>query len=202
MTARDGEKGFTLLEIVVAVTLVALLLSGVYGIFSGVSQARRRAEAGAELHHRGRVFFERLGRELRSLYVSEKGSENLFSCESRDGLLVSLSFATCAEAVPGQSQAGAVVVRYTLPEQGPASKTLSRLVLPLDPPEESGSGAATPVPFLDLVRELRLRFYAQGTWSEVWSSGAGQIPEQVEISLVLGDHEETVPLLTTLDLRR
>lgn len=201
MTAQDRQQGFTLLEIVVAITLVALLLSGVYGVFAGVSKARRRAEIGAELHHRGRVFFERLGRELRSLYVEEKGSENPFGCESRDGRMISFTFATYAEAVPGRAQAGAMVVRYTLPEGEAATKTLSRLVLPLHHTEEPEAEAA--VPFLDLVRDLRLRFYDQGAWSENWpSTGAGKIPEQVEIALVLGDHEEIVPLLTTFDLSR
>ncbi|PKN48925.1 MAG: hypothetical protein CVU58_04915, partial [Deltaproteobacteria bacterium HGW-Deltaproteobacteria-16] len=35
-----GERGFTLIEVLVAVSLLAILLTAVYGIFGGVNSAK------------------------------------------------------------------------------------------------------------------------------------------------------------------
>ena len=56
-----SEKGFTLVEVLVAISILAILLTSVYGIFSSVSLARERLDADSAEYHRARVLFDRLG---------------------------------------------------------------------------------------------------------------------------------------------
>jgi len=62
------SSGFTLLEVLVALTVAAIVLGAVYGIVTGVSAVKQRLDEDGEGFHQARVLFGRMSRELRSAY--------------------------------------------------------------------------------------------------------------------------------------
>jgi len=61
-------KGFTLLEILVAVFITTLVLTIVYSSFFQILDAKERVEKELDLLHEARVVFSRLGKDLSNVY--------------------------------------------------------------------------------------------------------------------------------------
>jgi len=77
------EQGLTLLELMVAITLTALVLSTLYGVFLGAESSQRQLQQRRQLTHGMRVFFLRLQTELQGLQPSP-GQEPALAYESLD----------------------------------------------------------------------------------------------------------------------
>lgn len=61
---RRSERGFTLLELLVAVGILGIVMSTVYGVLTRTLMATRRAEARAELYASGREMVMRMADEI------------------------------------------------------------------------------------------------------------------------------------------
>src|SRR5210317_866695 len=110
------ERGFTLIEVLVAISILAILLSSVYGIFSSVSLARERLDADSAEYHRARVLFDRLGRELRGAYFQEDDHGLVFSGRTIDEGMIELELTTSAVSPLSQRGSGIARVHYLLTE--------------------------------------------------------------------------------------
>ena len=111
-----SEQGFTLVEILVAISILAILLTSVYGIFSSISLARERLDSDSADYHRARVMFERMGRELRGAYFQQRDSHLVFSGKTSDDGTVELELTTTAVSPLSQTGAGIARVHYLLVE--------------------------------------------------------------------------------------
>jgi len=67
-TAR-GSRGFTLLELTIAMTFVVLLASGITLSLSTCLNVWRRSQEAAELHQEARAIMELLSRDIRGAYL-------------------------------------------------------------------------------------------------------------------------------------
>lgn len=65
--SRRSEDGFTLAELVVASTLIALVMASVYTIFSTAVQAWRGGESDMDAYHDARIALSRMSQELRAI---------------------------------------------------------------------------------------------------------------------------------------
>jgi general secretion pathway protein J len=70
MRARSGARGLTLLEILVAITIMAMVSILIYGAFDGVSRSKTGLGRINGRFHQGRSLIRRLARELSSAYIS------------------------------------------------------------------------------------------------------------------------------------
>ncbi|MCS6901184.1 MAG: type II secretion system protein GspJ [Myxococcales bacterium] len=70
MRARSGSRGLTLLEILVAITIMAMVSILIYGAFDGVSRSKTGLSRINGRFHQGRSLLRRLARELSSAYIS------------------------------------------------------------------------------------------------------------------------------------
>lgn len=72
MTARSFRlrRGVTLLEILVAIGVLAMVASLVYGALDGMSRARRSLDSSSERFHQGRSALARMSREIQSAFLS------------------------------------------------------------------------------------------------------------------------------------
>ncbi|MBL9023780.1 MAG: prepilin-type N-terminal cleavage/methylation domain-containing protein [Myxococcales bacterium] len=71
MTARSSlRRGVTLLEILVAIGILAMVASLVYGALDGMSRARRSLDSSSERFHQGRSALARMSREIQSAFLS------------------------------------------------------------------------------------------------------------------------------------
>jgi general secretion pathway protein J len=70
MNRRALSRGLTLLEILVSISILALIATLIYGAFDGMSRARTSIFKSEERYHQGRGAIARMSRELQSAFLS------------------------------------------------------------------------------------------------------------------------------------
>lgn len=73
-----NRRGFTLLEVLVAVTIFAIVLSSIYGVVASTLMASNRAESKADLYANGREIVLRMADELEGALPPLPGSDVAF----------------------------------------------------------------------------------------------------------------------------
>ena len=197
-----GERGFTLIEVLVAVSLLAILLTAVYGIFGGVNSAKLRLDRDSADYHLARVIFDRFGRELHGAYFRSGDQTTMFRGGKNDQDEPFLELTTTAVTLLSDTGSGISEVRYRLaPDQ---EADTGRQVLLRG--ERSRQSAAAPVDDRMMrlapdVAGLSLRFYTGGRWLEQWDARQSGLPQLVEVSLVVGQEEQQrIPFATTFEI--
>ena len=195
----SDQRGFTLIEILVAVIVTSLLLVSVYGVFATISGARQRVEKDSEHYHQARVIFDRLGREIHGVYWVTGGSATSRRSGLRGGLdensRTYLELATTT-ATPQSGGAGIVLVRYELlpdPEHS-GQFQLMRSERPLFTTEFQASDTLR---MTSGIANLQLRFYGAGTWQDSWDTASGGLPTAIEISLTEATPDGPLPFVTS-----
>jgi general secretion pathway protein J len=184
-----NARGFTLLEILVAISIVAIVLTAVYGIFISVSNARERLEADGEIYHRVRVVFDRVGRELRGISPAGGPEQHgVFRTGKDEGGNPTLEMTTSATAQLGLQQTGIALVRYSLaaePEK-PAGKILYRTEQSALVTDETLRQAG-PMRLAAGIEQLEWRFLLQDQWRNEWDAAQDGLPQLVELTLTMTD---------------
>lgn len=192
---RRSCRGFTLVEVLLAILIGSLLLTTIYGIFSGVSSARNRLEAEGDVYHQVRIFYDRLGSELRSLRLIPVGQQAVFKTDTTvDGDPV-LEFSTELVSPLLQQHGGISRVRYELRRDSDrATLYRSEQVLLADlAPSEA-------LPFIEGLTSLQFRYFQQGRWQEQWPGSSP--PEMVEVVLELEVDGRLIPFRSSFVLPR
>jgi general secretion pathway protein J len=194
-------NGFTLVEIMVAVTVTTLLLFTIYGVFSSVSTAKERLETDGEGYHQARVLFDRMGREIRGAYFSPSNPKTLFAGGVNEEGNPFLAVSTTATTPHGGKRGGISIVRYELcedPQSGDGQLVLMRSESSLfdaDAQQKPEYRLATG------IQEMKLRFYGNGLWQEQWSTGQhNSLPQMVELSVSVTVDGATTPFLSAFDI--
>jgi len=137
---RAGSEvlGFTLLELLIAIIILAIITSIVYGSFASVTGTMDIARSKAERLRFKQVVWKNLSDNLQGVYIDAAGlqPEYQFLGESGDGPFGpadTLRFATSlpmpgARALPGVTR----VVSYALVDQNEAAREVSDLFIPDD----------------------------------------------------------------------
>ncbi len=68
--APSGGRGFTLLEVMVSIGIIALMTALVYSAMYGMSSSRRNMVEVGDRYHQGRAALGRMSRELGSAFIS------------------------------------------------------------------------------------------------------------------------------------
>ena len=177
---RSCQRGFTVIELMMALAISALILTVVYRSFNSAEQVRSRIESGNASHHISRVISSRLGRELLSLQFRKGDAGSRFYSTVQSGDL-QFEFSSSA-STPLASQPGLLSkINYRLrpareDEQGP---------LVLERSEQSVLTIGTPraLRLVDGVSSLSFRFFAQGEWSNDWDTDqTNALPEAVSMT--------------------
>lgn len=167
-------RGFTLVEVVVAVLITGLLLTGVYGVFGTVSSARERLEQEGIVYHQARIFFDRIGGELSSMRLTTFGTRTVLEAGTTVYGTPYLEFNTELSSPLQQRRGGLTRVRYELGAVDNNTMTLyrseQRLLVDL--------AASEPLAFVTGLKDFQIRYYAEGIWHDQWlSAGAPQLVE-------------------------
>lgn len=205
-------KGFTLIEILIAVLILGIVLSTVYASYTGTFRIIRETETDAELYSMARTVLERMTRDLEGA-APWKGAFTFqakpYSLGNRE--FTRLTFRSAAHVAFGEREApaGIAVIGYAI-EEGTEKEgyTLSRSdSLRRDPAKEETAGGFL---MCERIETLTYLFYdAAGKESETWDSG-GEVeaqkkraPAMVEIRLGLvneKDRERPHPFMTRVRL--
>jgi type II secretory pathway component PulJ len=161
-----GIRAFTLVEILVAITMIALIMATVFGTFTGVLSSSRNAEKKAELHQIGRTVMDLLCADLRgfsAFRLIEGGVFFVGDLENVDGgletsradFITTHSLSIGLRKVPFLSEVGYRVRKN--PEGGLYS--LWRRVQ--QPPQEPYQEGGNEVPICRVLESFRLEFFSR-----------------------------------------
>jgi len=94
-----NTKGFTLLELLVAIVIFAVVLSTIYASSTGTFRLVDETESQAEMYSMARIAMERMLEDLQSLYVSGRPSAGI----SEEGTESPYQFIGTDEEIDGRS---------------------------------------------------------------------------------------------------
>lgn len=197
------ERGFTLVEILVAVSICSILLTTIYGVFTSMSRAKMKVETEGEGYHQARVIFDRIGREIRSTYVDTRPlAIRIHRMEGGidDRGISYLAMATTA-GTPGRSgQGGVAVVRYELrQETTEAGGQMS--FFRSEAPDFGQQDAPTTYRLARDIETFRVRFLYDDEWHDEWpAAGVNLPPQAVEVTLSLVIDGTSVPFRSTFEV--
>jgi general secretion pathway protein J len=202
-----GEQGFTLVEMLVAVTITAILLVTVYGVFTSVSRAKERVESDGEGYHQARVLFDRIGRELRGAYFLPARPQTLFNGGLNEEQQPFLELSTTATTPYGGNRGGIAVVRYDLRPDPDAERSadgkIPQVLMRREYNLFDAEGAQRPGYRLATgIDEMRFRFHRNGEWLEGWASASDGLPQMVELTLTIAVDGNPVPFRSAFEVVR
>ena len=207
------QRGFTLIEILIAVLILGIVLTTVYASYTGTFRIIQETETDAELYGMARTTLERMSRDLEAA-APWKGALTFLAKPYSLGKLefTHLTFRSAAHIAfsEKEAQAGIAVIGYTI-EEGTEKEGYVLLrsdSLRRDPAKEESPTGGFPV--CDRIETLTYRFYdTTGKEYETWDSGGDgeaqkkKAPAMVEIRLGLvneKDREHPHPFMTRVRL--
>lgn len=176
---RGARRGFTLLEMILALGLTMMLVATSLAFFQQVVRMRAAAEAEMVRLAAARVVFDRLTQELRVAYHDPGRARGLTGTASQIEMLVTALPEPAAwiddELVRRPVSSDLRRIRYRL-----AGGQLERI----EQRQVVGSGdVRTPsvTRMTDQLRFVHFRYWDGQTWQHTWS--AGPLPAAVEVRL-------------------
>lgn len=198
MRIRSSQKGFTLLELLVAISILSVILGVIYSSFFSASKTTRLLESDEDVYQTARSLLGLLSRELRSLYYYPSGATKagLTGVDSEiDGHPGdSIYFLTTSYLRKGSdSREGEMAeIGYFLDvDTGTDAKHLIRSVDPTVDLDFDEGGIFLPLS--DRVEELDITYYKEQSdeWLNEWDTKTQQqLPDLIRIELSVLDDEE------------
>jgi type II secretion system protein J len=199
-----GYSGFTLLEVLVASTILSLILAALYGVFSQTLASKRLMEERAERARTARIALLRIGEDLQSALPPTESNLRFIgeTRPSRDYPEDTLSFATLTRtASTNRAPEGDLnTIGYTL-EPDPTDITQKQLVRRVRFALSTESRAADEIaPLLPQVQGLRFRFFNGRNWQDNWKSDSTQdgLPQAVEATVYVADARGKITPFATI----
>ena len=134
----SGTGGFTLIEILVAITILSIVLTSVYGIFGSVSAAKTRLDRDSTDYHTARVVFDRFSRELHGAYYRGDDQTTFFRGGRDNNGETFLELTTTAVTPLSAVGTGIAEVRYRLEADEELSNNL-QVLMRAEKPRQSSS---------------------------------------------------------------
>ena len=224
----DAE-GFTLLEVLIAISIMATIMVILFGTYSAAVDRAARTRELSQIYHEARVLLQLMGNDLRSAYVKEsveQAQQALQQVKVRPTIFLGedhtefdmpadkLEFSTVLPMQrPEVPDTEMCRVTYSLEvvndsparaSDSPPNRTLLRRVnCSLDP---TATEQDQLFPLTDLAQGLDFTYYDdQGTEFRDWNSreprGGKRLPARVKITLLLADqHGQLRPFEMLTDL--
>jgi general secretion pathway protein J len=196
LSVISRNKGFTLLEILIAVALLGILSAALYGSYFGVIRARDRASEGMESRRELGATLDLIRREVSSALFNRMDKRLRFVVEDRDNFGAqssSLELTTLSPpAVQNRSESGILVVKYQLYE-----KNKKRMLTRQERDLVSEEMNVPSYPQMDQLSSFLVECYDGSKWVKSWDTAInGALPKGVRITVQL--EEEGKPLQFTV----
>lgn len=194
---RRTTPGFTLLELMLAITMMAMVLLSVYAAFSAGSKACRFGASRAQIFHTARIAMQDILNAIEN--VEFGGTNTAFIGLSQAGGLGGvgedeLEFATATPPalLDGRWFVGPARVRYRIDHAGSSatSKTAPRLVKDVTRLDDELFEDAYTVELSPNVRGLSFLYLDENKYVRDWHSERDQkLPEIVEVTMAVYEEE-------------
>jgi len=209
---QQPRNGFTLVEVMIAIFILAVVMATVYVSYSGVLKTSHQLEEEGGIYKMARTSMDRMIKDLSSLQASSGSFD--FRAEKKTlsaREFYVLSFWSASHLVFGENEGAgrpAAISYYVQEDEGGGSFSLWRSDVSgakPSPGKETGGGFV----ICKNVDSLRLRFYdPTGNELESWDSSSsaeqkGKVPAAVKIELALvniSDREKPYKFMTKVFL--
>ncbi len=215
---RNPAAGFTLLEIIVAFFIFAIIVTTLFGSYRSVFSEVDRMDEVNSLYETARNCLERMAEDLQSLHLTlppvyrppdmnDPPDPYRFKCETvtaGGGEFPRLRFTSLAHLPLENSSAGGIaeITYYVQPDEN--ELFVLRRADKLYPYRSFAENSRDPILCRNLKSLAFVFFDAEGREFENWDSDAKDFdlatPRAVAIRLVVGDHRETLALETAVEL--
>ena len=198
IVARD-RRGFTLVELLIALSIVGALLAIAFGGLNVAIKAWRQGEDRAEAHQHVRSIALILARAVSAThpYRASRG-------EGPDPVVLfagtdkRIEFVTQAVPFPGPTAIAFSAVVFELEDTGEAGLVIRQRALPNREPFSKAE-----VVYRDAsVTSLKVEYLEEGSWRDSWDAGESKtLPQAVKVALgarLNGRDEELPPLTVSL----
>jgi general secretion pathway protein J len=197
-TFLPAERGFTLVEIVLALAILAVILSVLYVAYATSVEVMQTAQRRTEKYQEVRVIFDLLSHQLASAYLSPKDKRSVFIGEddsSGEFPLDRLTFTASASAFSpfGGSYGGLCKIRYFVQShtEGDREKSLFRQeICPLVATEDVSNEKGITLELSSQVVGLDFKYYVgeEGEEFDSWDTsqilGVASLPSRVKVTLL------------------
>ncbi len=197
------RSGFTLLEILIAIAILALVVSSLYGAYSGTLETTEKVENVRDVDQAARLALMQMADDFKSIYY-QKSEENTESSpfhfgggmEAEDEEKPVVEFASTSHLGFDMNFPNLRInrVRYVLEKQ-PGNERYHRLIRQEFPfADLTGDWGETAIELADGVEELTLTYYNEdGQEFSQWDTKAketeGFLPRRVQIRLQMAGKE-------------
>jgi len=184
LSVTSPNRGFTLIEILVAVVLLGILSSALYGSYFTVLRARERASEGMEARRELGGTLDLIRREFASAKFDGVDKHLRFIVEDRDNFGKPASTLEMTTLVPsggqGRKESGISVVRYRLEEED------KRFILTrreqdifFESPDAKG------YPQMERISDFLVECSNDGTkWDRSWNTALNQpLPKMLRVTV-------------------
>jgi len=193
LLGREKKESFTLIEVVIATSILTFLMVVLHHLFWASSSAWKKGDARLKMYQNARVCLDVMSREIRCALISPGNSHLIFK-----GAEDTLSYISTFHKPDEQGEFDLCEVSYSLSSQ---SELLKRTKTHFD--SFPGQGGATAV-LASNILELSFLYSDGGIWQKRWDSSLGTpdntrddcLPRTVSITIVAQDeHQLESPLL-------
>ena len=180
--------GFTLLEILIAITIMALILIIIYGSYTGSVQIITENGDDFEIYHIARFFLNTISEELSCAY--DGGSSVPFKGETKGLEFTSTNKSGYMDYPPESGDF--YRLKYSL---GNTSSTQGNYIMYRD---EDGQSDVIG----EDIRDINFEYYDGKTWEEKWDSvESKKLPTAVRITLNMDKKGVTVTFNTVVSIQ-
>ncbi len=201
MSAISRSKGFTLIEVLIAVGLLSILTAALYGSYFGVIRGRDRASSGMESRRELSSTLDQIRREVASLIPVTTGtiSDQLkprLIVEDRDYFGLPSSTLTLTTQVPStgylRKESGVVTVTYQIEEKG-GRRILTRQERDIFSEEKT----VPSFPQMEQISSFLVECYDGSKWIKTWNTTVnGRRPTAVRVTVQVEDEGKKVEFST------
>lgn len=199
---KERSAGFTLLELLVALSLLVILSTALYGTFFALTRGRDTTAAGMENRRELRTTLDQIRRELSGTFIrgpATPGEKPLvsFVVEDRDSFGRPASTLTFTTIVPPRSDdlptSDQVTVRYGVEEKD------KRLEVTREARDRYLGGTPLPYPQMEDVEGFLVECYDGNKWVRTWDTTPGLnagLPKAIRVTIRLKEGDGTTEFST------
>ena len=192
LSVISRNSGFTLLEVLISVSLLAILSAALYGSYFGVIRARERASAGMESRRELGATLDLIRREVSSALFNRADKRLRFIVEDRDNFGSPSSTLELTTLAPpdlnSRRESGIAVVTYRMVEKN-KKRTLTRRERDLF----SEESALPAYPQMEEISSILVECYDGSKWVKSWDTAInGALPESVKVTVTVEEDGKPV----------
>jgi general secretion pathway protein J len=200
MNKITNKKGFTLIEIIIAIGILAAMTLTMSQISTSVVESKNRSEKRVETRHATSIALSKLTDDLRMAFIADKtfhGNDSFYLTGFiGDGTSINFSTMSNVHYIKNQNDTDQSHVGYKLKTDDTGNFILIRRQTPylMEKLEEGGQGFV----LMRDIKEITIEYYDSNKkeWKDKWDtesiSFAGRLPQMVKVKLTaLGETKMT-----------